>query len=129
MELGRAEVGDSPAHMTCLKPLTTASSGFQGKAHNSGVQAFLLRELSSLQGASQWLSGIKKKKSTGNAGDAGDVGSIPGWGRSPGGELDSPLQYSCLEYPMDRGAWRATIHRVSKRETGLKRLSTTLRHP
>ena len=62
MELGRAEVGDSPAHMTCLKPLTTASSGFQGKAHNSGVQAFLLRELSSLQGASQWLSGIKKKK-------------------------------------------------------------------
>ena len=63
----------------------------------------------------QWLK--KKKKSTGNAGDAGDVGSIPGWGRFPGGEHDNPLQYSCLEHPMDRGAWQATIHRVSKSET------------
>ena len=59
----------------------------------------------------------KKKTSTGNARDAGDVGSIPGWGRFPGGEHDNPLQYSCLEYPMDRGAWQATIHRVSKSET------------
>ena len=44
------------------------------------------------------------------AGDARDVGSIPGSGRSPGGGPDNPLQYPCLENPMDRGAWRATVH-------------------
>jgi len=47
-----------------------------------------------------------------NAEDARDVGSIPGSGRSPGGGHDNPLQYSCLENPMDRGAWRATLHRI-----------------
>ena len=40
-----------------------------------------------------------------NAGDTGDAGLIPGLGRSPGGGNDNPLQYSCLENPMDRGAW------------------------
>ena len=50
-----------------------------------------------------------------NAGDAGDQGSISGLGRSPGGENDNPLQYSCLENPMDRGAWWATVHRVAVR--------------
>ena len=39
-------------------------------------------------------------------------GSVPGWGRSPGGRHDNPLQCSCLENPMDRGAWRATVHGV-----------------
>ena len=47
--------------------------------------------------------------------NAEDVGSIPGWGRSPGGGHGNPLQYSCLENPMDRGAWCATVHRVAKR--------------
>ena len=46
--------------------------------------------------------------------DAGDVGSIPGSGRSPGGGNGNPLQYFCLENPMDRGAWRALVHRVTK---------------
>ena len=50
-----------------------------------------------------------------NAGDIRDAGSIPGSGRSPGGEHDNPLQYSCLENPMDRGAWWATVHGVTKR--------------
>ena len=44
---------------------------------------------------------------------AGDPGSIPGWGRSPGEGNGNPLQYSCLENPMDRGAWRATVHGVA----------------
>ena len=48
------------------------------------------------------------------AGAAGDLGSIPASGRSPGGGSGSPLQYSCLENPMDRGAWRATVHGVTK---------------
>ena len=49
-----------------------------------------------------------------NEGDTRDAGSIPGWGRSPGEGNGNPLQYSCLENPMDRGAWRATVHGVAK---------------
>ena len=49
-----------------------------------------------------------------NAGGAGDVGLILGLGRFPGGGNGNPLQYSCLENPMDRGAWRATTHGVAK---------------
>ena len=59
-----------------------------------------------------------------NARDARDVGSIPGSGRSPGGENGNPFQYSCLENPMDRGAWQATVHRTAKSWTQLKRLTT-----
>ena len=49
-----------------------------------------------------------------NIGDAGDVGSIPGLGRSPGGEEGNPLQYSCLENLMDRGVWWSAVHGVTK---------------
>jgi len=49
-----------------------------------------------------------------DAGAAGDMGSIPESGRFPGGGHGSPLQYSCLENPKDRGAWRAIVHRVTK---------------
>ena len=49
-----------------------------------------------------------------NAGDGRDVGSIPGSGRSAGGGHGSPLQYSCLENPMDRGGWWAIVHGVTK---------------
>ena len=55
---------------------------------------------------------------------AGDMGSNPGLGRSPGGEYGNLPQYSCVENPMDRGAWQATVYRVAKNQTGLKRLST-----
>ena len=48
-----------------------------------------------------------------------DVGWIPGSGRSPGGGHGTPLQYSCLENPMDRGAWRGTVHGVAKSQTWL----------
>ena len=47
------------------------------------------------------------------AGDLRDAGSIPGSGRSPGGGNDNPLQFSCLENPMDSGAWRLTVHGVA----------------
>ena len=59
-----------------------------------------------------------------NSRDIKDTGSIPGPGRTPGGGHSNPLQYSWLENPMDRGAWWATIHRVTKSQTQLKRLST-----
>ena len=58
-----------------------------------------------------------------NAGDIRGVGLIPGSGRSLGGGHGNPLQYSFLENPMDRGAWRATVHGIAKRQTQLKRLS------
>ena len=49
--------------------------------------------------------------------NSGDAGSIPDSGRFPGGGNDNPLQYSCLENPMDRGTWQATVHRVAKSQT------------
>ena len=55
-----------------------------------------------------------------NAGDIRDTGSIPGSGRSPGGGHGNLLQYSCLENPMDREAWRATVHGVTQSWTRLK---------
>ena len=61
------------------------------------------------------------KESTCNA---GDWGSIPGSGRCPGQGNGNPLQYSCLENPMDRGASQATVHGVTKSWTQLKQLST-----
>ena len=48
-----------------------------------------------------------------NAGDFGDMGLIPGWGRFPGEGNDNPLQYSCLENPMHRGACKARVHGVT----------------
>ena len=64
------------------------------------------------------------KSSPVSAGDVRDKGSIPGSGRSPGGGHGNPLQYSCLENPMDRGAWCATVHRVAKSQTRLNQPST-----
>ena len=55
-----------------------------------------------------------------NTGDIRDAGSIPGSGRSPGVGHGNPLQYSCLENPMDRGDWWAMVHSVSKSWTQLK---------
>ena len=63
------------------------------------------------------------KNSPANAGDVRDVGLISGLGRSPGGGYGSPLQYSYLENPMDRGAWWTTVHRVTESWTVLKQLS------
>ena len=59
-----------------------------------------------------------------NAEGLRDVGLIPGLGRYPGEGNGKPLKYSCLENPMDRGAWRAIVHNVTKSWTCLKRLST-----
>ena len=58
-----------------------------------------------------WLS---DKESAYNAGDTGVLGSVPGSGRSPGEGNGNPLQYSFLENPMERGAWRATVHGVTR---------------
>ena len=59
-----------------------------------------------------------------NAGDITDMGSVLRLGRSPGGGHGNALQHSCLENPMDTGAWWAIVYAVAKSQTGLKQLST-----
>ena len=54
------------------------------------------------------------KNPSDNVGDIRDASSIPGLGRSPGGGNGNPLQYSCLENPMERGAWQATVHGIAE---------------
>ena len=60
---------------------------------------------------------LEIKNPPANAGDIKDVGSIPESGIFPGGGLGNPLQYSCLENPMDIEGWLATVHRVTKSQT------------
>jgi len=62
---------------------------------------------------------VVKHPTPANAGDAGDAGLIPSWGKSLDVGNGNPLQYSCLENSMDRGAWQARIHRVTKSQTEL----------
>ena len=62
--------------------------------------------------ASQMVLVVKNPLAS--ARDMRDVSLIPGSGRSPGGRNDNPLQYSCLENPMDRGPWQATVHRLAE---------------
>ena len=74
-----------------------------------------------MYGLHRWISG--NESNTGvtpaNTGVTGETGSIPGLGRSPGGRKGNPLQYSCLENSMDRGAWQATVHGVTKSQIEL----------
>ena len=72
-----------------------------------------------------FLGGSDGKESACNA---GDLGSIPGLGRSPGEGKGYPLQYSGLENPMERGAWRATVHGVAKSRTRLSDFTHTHTH-
>ena len=81
------------------------------------IQAFLLKFTSQVA--------FVVKNLPASAGHIRDMGSIPGWGRSTGEESGNPLQYSCLQNPMDRRAWRAIVHRVAKSQTQLSDLACT----
>ena len=70
--------------------------------------------------ASADLGGTVVKNPPANAGDAGHMGSILGLGSSPGGGNSNPLQYSCLENPMDRGGWQAAARAVAESQTRLR---------
>ena len=85
----------------------------------SFIWQYAFKVLPCLFRASQVALVVKKSPA-----NAGDVGSIPGWGRSPVEGHGNPLQYSCLENSMDRGACWATFHRVAKSQTRLKWPST-----
>ena len=71
-------------------------------------------------------SSVVVKNLPANAGDTEDMGSIPGSGRTPGEGNDTLLQYSCLENSMDRGAWWATVHGVTKIWTRLSNFTFTI---
>ena len=101
---------------------------------NRGTEVLILPDINQFKSphvvrgyyTGQWASQVALvvKNLPAKAGDIKDMDSIPRSGRSPGeGGHSNPLQYSCLESPMDRGAWWATIHRVAKSRTPLKRLS------
>ena len=92
-----------------------------------GTETMLLGSLLPLQLLSQSKASVNifplpksGEELPASAGDIRHVGSSPGLGRSLGGGHGNPLQYSCLENPMDRGAWRATVHRLAKSQTRLK---------
>ena len=72
-----------------------------------------------------WASQVARVVKTlpAKAGDIRDLGSLPGWGRSPRGGHGNPFQYSCLENPLDKGAWWATVYSVTKSQTGLSDLA------
>ena len=82
-----------------------------------------LKEDMMIIGVSQVVLVVKNPPA--NAGDLTDAGLISSSGRSPGEGNGKPLQYSCLENPMDRGAWRATVHGVTKSWTQLSDLAYT----
>ena len=78
-----------------------------------GVCACMLHCSVVLPGLPKWCKLVKNPSA--NTGDTRNAGSIPGSGGFPGGGNDSPLQFSCLENPVDRGAWQAAVHGVTQR--------------
>ena len=64
-----------------------------------------------------------------SVGNVGDPGSIPGLGRSPGEGNRNPLQYSCLESFMDGGAWKATVHGITRNQKGVSNITSTFHFP
>ena len=81
----------------------------------SGINCHKIEKVCKHPGASQLA--LVVKSSPANTGGIRDAGSIPGSGRSPGGGNGNPLQYSCLENPMDRGTWRARDRGITKSRT------------
>ena len=104
--------------MTIVTQMTSPSFPILKRPHltldpeNYSLQVF------PLTWASQVALAVKNWSA--NAGDRRDMGSIPRSGRPPGGGHGKPFQYSCLENPMDRGAWQTTVHRVPQSLTQLK---------
>ena len=114
-----------PIRVVCLRFHATAKI-FHSSILSIYIQAskllFFIILVKKSHGLPRWPLVVKNPPA--KAGDVRDTGSIPGSGRSPGVANGNPLQYSCLENPTDRGASRATVHRVTKSWTQLKWLST-----
>ena len=89
---------------------------------------YLTRKTYLLYSLGSFLGGAVVKNPPANAGDARDMGLIPGSGRSPGGRNGNPVQYTCLENPMDRGGWWGAVHGVAKSQTRLSMITLILTH-
>ena len=100
----------------------SSSRGFSQPRDQTHVSCILLHwQMDSLSVAPRWgfSDGSMGKESSCKAGDTGETSMIPGLGRSPGEGNGNPFQYSCLENPMDGGAWQVTVHGVTKSWTRL----------
>ena len=126
-------LGPPPSKRTSSQTLhfiTSAEILFEIRPHSEFSAEFFRRMLFN-QGNCPSLEGPEISRASLSLGfpskesaySEGDTGSLPGWGRSPGGGHGNPLQYSGLENPVDRVAWRATFHGVSKSQTRLKQPS------
>ena len=108
-------------------PLTcrVSSVGARNKAgdHEYLQENINLKQNNKLKRASQ--AALMVKNPPANASKGRNVGLIPGWGRSPGEGHSNPLQYSCMENPIDKGAWWASVYGVAQSRTQLKRLSSS----
>ena len=124
---------ESPPHrlgrsQLLLSPMATWHSGFwqisqlQFRSWSKKQKGGMVSLWSSYIGASQVAIAVKNPPA--NARAVKDTGSVPGLGRSSGEGHGNPLQCSCLENPMDRGAWWDAVHRVTKSWTHLKQLNT-----
>ena len=107
-------VGDGQGGLACCSPW--------GRKELDMTEQLNLTEI---MGLLWWLN---SKESVCSSGDTEDMSSIPGSRRSPGGGHGKPLQYSCLENSMDRGTWRAIVHRVTKSQTQLEVTECTCMH-
>ena len=136
MSLGARDICQKGANATLQSQLRLSlksnSTGkhFRGKDLGAVIHYPLFWELGltlckNIHGLLSWLSG---EEDAYNAGDTGDVGSIPGLGRSPGGGNDNTLQYSCVRNLMESGAWRATVHGVTKNRTQVSTYTHTHTH-
>ena len=101
-------------------PVNLLTSTINLKKHNVNM---IKQKLNIEQGRRAFQVVLVVKSLPANAGDRRVASSNPGLGRSPGEGLGNPLQYSCLEISMDRGAWRATVHGVAKSRTRLSTLN------
>ena len=103
---------------SCLTLCNSRDCGPPGSSVHGIFQARILESAAiSISHAFFFPGGSDGKESACKAGVAGDPSSIPGSGRSPGGGHGNPLQSSCLQNPMNRGAWWATAHKVAESDT------------
>ena len=101
----------------CFIPLSFGILCYTLKDNKNNSFSILIARIIDVPINMSCAGGSVGQESTCHAGDAGDMGSIPGSGRSHGEGNGYPLEYFCLENPMDRGAWRDTVHEVAKSQT------------
>ena len=114
----------NPLLLDLFSPKSMLVTISDSKGKLNPVKCASLWEIGKGEGGTISLSGGSEVKAS--ACNAGDLGSNPGSGRSPGEGNGNPLQYSCLENPMDGGAWWATVHGVAKSRTRLSDFTHSL---